>query len=378
MGACIVKILFLVSSLNTGGAERVATTLASAWAERGDEVTLVSTYPRRGECFYALSPQVQLVWMADHLGSAGNAVTVTVAKLRALRKIMRKAQPDVIISFLTNVNVMALLARRGLNIPIIVCERTNPAAATNSGVVLRGMRRLTYPWADMVTVQAESSVEAFRRMVPGIRQLAVVPNPLPPGVLQQTTPPVAFHQRKRLVAMGRMVPAKQFDLLIEVFSHLATQCPEWDLVIWGEGPMRPMLEQQIASLNLASRITLPGRTETPWSELLQADAFALTSAVEGFPNVLLEAMALGCPCIAFDCPSGPAEMTRQGNDALLVPLGDTAALSQGLLRLMQEPGLRADLARRGAQSVRERYALPQVLALWDELIKQACARPASG
>lgn len=372
-----MRILFLVSSLNTGGAERVATTLASAWAERGDEVTLVSTYPQRGECFYTLSPKVDLVWMADHLGSAGNAVSVTVAKLRALRKMMRDGKPDVVISFLTNVNVMALLARCGLNVPIIVCERTNPAAATNSGAVLRAARRFTYPWASMVTVQADSSVGAFRRMVPGIRRLEVVPNPLPPALLQQQVPALPEGRRKRLVAMGRMVPAKQFGLLIDVFSQLAKQCPDWDLVIWGDGPSRPKLEQQIVSLDLAPRIALPGRTETPWNELLQADAFALTSAVEGFPNVLLEAMALGCPCIAFDCPSGPAEMTRQGKDALLVPLGDTAALGQGLLRLMQEPDLRADLARRGAQSVRERYALPQVLALWDELMKQAGVKPAS-
>lgn len=366
-----MKILFLVSSLNTGGAERVATTLASAWVERGDQVTLVSTYPKHGVCFYALHPGVELVWMADLLGSARNPFTITAAKLRVLRRLMRDQQPDVVVSFLTNVNVMALLAHRGLKVPIIVCERTNPAAATNSGAVLKALRRASYPWADMVTVQADASVEAFRRMVPGIRQLQVVPNPLPPALLEHSASRGRAGERRRLVAMGRLVPAKQFDLLIGSFAGMADEHPDWDLTIWGDGPLRDALLAQVERVGLQSRITLPGRTDAPWDELSKADAFALSSAVEGFPNALLEAMALGLPCIAFDCPSGPAEITRQGCDALLVPLGDTAGFGRGLQRLMQEPELRAELAQRGAESVRSRYALPRVLERWNEIMALA-------
>ncbi|WP_397474831.1 glycosyltransferase family 4 protein [Pusillimonas sp.] len=373
-----MKILFLVSSLNTGGAERVATTLASAWVARGDEVTLVSTYPRRGECFYPLDPDVKLVWMADYLKGTRNRLGVTVAKLRVMRAMMRDEAPDVVISFLTNVNVMALLAHSGLNVPIIVCERTSPIAATNSGLLLRTLRRFTYPRANVVTVQAESSVEPFKRMVPGIRRLEVVSNPLPPELLLRSPQGVSTTQRKRLMAMGRLVPNKQFDVLIEVFSLLASRHPDWDLVIWGDGPMRDLLLTQVHRLGMAERISLPGRSNTPWDELAAADAFALTSAVEGFPNVLLEAMALGLPCIAFDCPSGPADMTRHGQDALLVPLGDVAGLSKGLEQLMQDPELRAKLGRRGAESVRTRYALPRVLERWDGIMKQAGVTPATG
>src|SRR5690606_35971801 len=186
MEARPMKILFLVSSLNTGGAERVATTLASAWSRRGDDVTLVSTFPQRGSCFYPLDAGVKLVWLADRLGDASRLLPVTVAKLRAMRALMIDEAPDVVISFLTNVNVMALLAHWGLRTPIVVCERTNPAAARNSGAVLRAARRLTYPKADVVTVQAASSVEAFRRMVPGIRRLEVVSNPLPPELFERS------------------------------------------------------------------------------------------------------------------------------------------------------------------------------------------------
>lgn len=366
-----MKILFLVSSLNTGGAERVATTLASAWADRGDDVTLVSTYPRRGECFYPLSSRVRLVWIADRLHGAGNPASVTLAKLKVLRQMMRDNAPDVVISFLTNVNVMALLAHTGLRVPIVVCERTSPLAATNSGFVLRQLRRFLYPKADVVTVQADSSVEPFKRMVPGIRHLEVVSNPLPSGLLQRTSVSAPRSMRKRLMAMGRLVPSKQFDVLIEAFALLAPQFPDWDLVIWGEGPVRDILIRQVQSLSMSEQISLPGRTPQPWDELATADAFALTSSVEGFPNVLLEAMALGLPCIAFDCPSGPAEISRHGQDALLVPLGDVAGFCKGLEQLMQDADLREKLGKRGAESVRQRYALPQILKRWDEIIQLA-------
>ncbi|HEY9278760.1 MAG TPA: glycosyltransferase family 4 protein [Eoetvoesiella sp.] len=368
-----MKILFLVSSMHAGGAERVAATLASAWAERGDAVTLVPTYTGKGSCFYPLSPKVKLLWLADYLHKSRNPLLAGIGKLRALRKLVHDEQPGIIVSFLTNVNVVALIATYGLSVPVIVCERTNPAASTSSGALLKFLRRLTYRRASVVTVQAQSSVEPFKKMVPGIRCLEVIPNPLPPELLDVSLAERAPDSRGRyhLVAMGRLVPAKQFELLIRVFSELAADYPEWDLVIWGEGPLRGDLNRLAASAGLASRVMLPGRTEAPWAELAKAHAFVLTSAVEGFPNVLLEAMAIGLPCVTFDCPSGPREMTRDGGDALLVPAGDQAALAGSLRRVLGDAPLRNALAQKGALSVRQRYALPVVLEKWDTLIRQA-------
>ena len=353
----------------------MAATLASAWAERGDSVTLVPTYKGKGTCFYPLSSRVDLLWLADRLGASRNPLLAGLNKLRVLRDLVKTQKPDVIVSFLTNVNVMTLLSTQGLDVPTIVCERTNPAVSASSGPVLKFLRWCTYRWASVVTVQAQSSVAAFRKMVPGIRSLAVIPNPLPPELLDAPLAPRMPNAqgRRHLMAMGRMVEQKQFKFLIHAFSRIAADYPDWDLVIWGDGPLRGALTQQIADAGLASRITLPGRTETPWDELTRADAFALTSAVEGFPNVLLEAMALGLPCVTFDCPSGPREMTQDGRDALLIPAGDKDALTLGLKKLLGDAGLRDALAAQGAASVRRRYALPAVLERWDELFVQAGA-----
>ncbi|MVW77971.1 glycosyltransferase family 4 protein [Bordetella sp. 02P26C-1] len=368
-----MKILLLVSSMHAGGAERVAATLVNAWTERGDTVTLVPTYSSKGTCFYPVSDAVNLIWLADRAGTRQGGPLAAWTRLRALRQLIIEQKPDVVVSFLTNVNVAAILATKvlgKLDVPLIVCERTNPVAETTTGRVWSQARRFLYPKADMVTVQADDTVGPFSRQVPGMRRLEVIPNPLPPALLdaplvdaQAETP------RKRLLAMGRLVPAKQFDLLIDVFAQLATAYPDWDLWIWGEGPDRDSLRARVESAGLVDRIQLPGRTDAPWEALSGGHAFVLSSAVEGFPNVLLESMALGLPCVAFDCPSGPREMTRDGQDAILVPAGDRDKLRDGMRRVMADATLRHSLGLRAAQSVRDRYALPAVLAQWDRLFE---------
>lgn len=365
-----MKILFFVSSMHAGGAERVAATLASAWARRGEDVTLVPSYTKKGSLFYRLDPGVKLIWLADRMGWLGRTKLASIRKWFAMRRLIRETRPDVIISFLTNVNVMVLLSARGLNVPTIVCERTNPAVSTSAGKALTWLRKHTYPWASLVTVQASDSVEAFQKMVPTIARMAVIPNPLPPELAGPLTArPVAQPgQRRRLVAMGRLVPIKRFASLIQVFAILADEFPDWDLYIWGDGPLRESLVQQTQDAGLDERVLLPGRTSAPWEELAQGDVFVLTSEVEGFPNVLLEAMALGLACVTVDCPSGPREMSCDGEDALLVPLGDQQGLAHALRQLMADPVLRDVLGKHAAVSVRDRYELQEVLHQWDMLI----------
>ena len=367
-----MKILLFVSSMHAGGAERVAATLTAGWVQSGHEVVLVPTYTQKGNLFYPLDPAVRLVWLADELGGLARGPVLPFIKLRALRRLVRRERPDVIVSFLTNVNVMVLMATRGLGVPVIVCERTNPAVSTSATPALQKLRRWLYPRADIVTVQAEASLTAMSQLVPGIRRLEVVPNPLPPDLPPPRESSRANRAgRLRLAAMGRLVPSKRYAQLITVFERLAQRHPGWELVIWGEGPMRRQLEVQIQRAGLQDRILLPGRTSSPWDELLAADLFVLTSEVEGFPNALIEAMALGLPCVSVDCPSGPKEITREGRDARLVPLNDEVALGQALDQLMHDEGERDRLGQEGAGSVRARYGLPQVLAKWEALFRAA-------
>jgi glycosyltransferase involved in cell wall biosynthesis len=365
-----MNILFFVSSMHAGGAERVAATLASAWARRGDTVTLVCSYSGRGTCFYPLDERVRIQWLADRM--RGLRWVGPLAKLWAIRAMAREVRPDVIVSFLTNVNVTVLLATRGSGIPVVVCERTDPAFSRNLEPTLRRLRRWTYPWAHRVLVQTGQSLAHLLRVAPRVERLSAIPNPLPPELPAARAREPEGSGRFLLMAMGRFNPVKQFDRLIDVFSSLAGRYPDWDLEIWGDGAQRNTLLQQVERLGMTQRVSLPGRTAEPWEAMRRAHVFVLCSRVEGFPNAMLEAMALGLPCVAMDCPSGPRELSENGQAALLAPVGDDAALAEALAQVMgASADWRESLGGRAAASVRARYGLDEVLRRWDEVLLSA-------
>jgi glycosyltransferase involved in cell wall biosynthesis len=371
-----MKIMLLVSTMGSGGAERVAATLVNAWAERGHEVTLVATYSKRAPCFYAISDKVRLIHLAEVVGENKGGAMQYLTRLKTLRSMIRDARADVIVSFLTNVNVMTIVATLGMKVPVIACEHNNPAADQRTKL-WRLLCRYTYPRASLLTVLTDSIAASFREMVPAARHIEVVPNPLAEELLAQSDVPAEHQTRKRIVSVGRLNTQKQFDVLISAFAKLAAKIDDVDLWIWGEGDERQALEAQIASLGMTQRIFLPGSTSTPWQEMKRARAFAVSSRFEGLPMALMESMALGVPVVSFDCPSGPRELTRDGRDGLLVPPGDADALVDGMTRLLIDDALCEEMGRRAAQSVRERYGLQAVLPKWDQMFSRVRAGAAS-
>lgn len=377
------KIVLLISSMNAGGAERVAAALANSWVALGNDVCIVPCFSQgSGQSFYALDERVKLHWLVDDLPKS--KVFSRLLKPLVLRRYLKTWQPDVVVSFLTNVNVTALLATRGLRIPVIVCERTNPLSESHLPFVLRKLRKALYPKAAAVMMQTEAAAEDYAKHLPSIKCIPAIANPISADLMQElTTPGDAPHSQaevaapKVLLSMGRLVPLKQFVFLIDCFAELANDFPQWQLHIYGSGPLEGELATQIERLSLSERVFLKGATKSPWQAMRQADAFAMSSEREGFPNVLLEAMANGLPSIAIDCSYGPAELTQQGEVGILVPLemgveGSYSqkthrALVEGLRQLLGDDALRERLALEGQQHVLQNYCQEKVLADWESL-----------
>lgn len=365
-----MRIVLLVSSLDHGGTERVVTSLCNAWSARGDEVTLVPTYSGGGSPFFDVPEAVDLVYLAQLVGIRKRSAVSYARRLYALRRLIAARNPDVVVSFLPNVNLAAILSTAFLRVPLIICERSDPTSYPHERII-GTLCRLTYRFADMLTVQTESVVTKIDGFYPGQKTVRAVPNPLPDGLIAHRK--MARGPRKILLSLGRLSAEKQVDKLVQAFAELAPFLSEWDLHIHGDGPQKPALAKQIRMTGLHGRVLLKGATKSPWEVMAAADVFVMTSRYEGFPNALLEAMGVGLPCIAFDCPSGPREISRDGQDALLVPLDDHVGLVAALKRLMSDENLRSMLGAQARESVHARFSLPEVVQKWDRLFHEVGA-----
>jgi glycosyltransferase involved in cell wall biosynthesis len=351
--------------------------MANAWLDQGQDVWLVSTYLGAHLAAYPLHPRVSQVSLSQAISDRGTRLwPVTLRKARALRRLLMMIRPDVVISFLTNVNVLTILARAHCGIPVIISERTDPLHDCELPRALRVARTLCYRFADALVVQSSAVAEHYRARLRGMPRTTVIHNPLPAELAASPRRAQQQGEGGCVVAMGRLTREKGYSKLIEAFAHALRDDRAWRLRIWGEGPLRDELQSQVERLQLTERVQLCGLTDQPWTALAAGQIFALSSEYEGFPNAMLEAMALGLPCIAFDCPSGPRELADGGLAARLVPCGDVASLAAALGEFARDPELRSTLGARAAAFVRNQFAQPFVMAEWDALMEQVISQPA--
>ena len=362
-------IVFLVSSMHHGGAERVAAHMVNAWAARGDNVTLIVTYSGGGRSSFPISHRVKVVVLADVIRGKGRGLHLYWKRFWTLRKLLGASRPDCIVSFLTNVNVTAVLANIGLGYRLLVSERNYPPLSPPPWPYAV-MRRLTYPFASKVVMLSTEGLQWLETNIPRA-QGVTIPNPvalpLPQGYPELDPSRYIGAEQRVILAVGRLEPQKGFDMLLEAFALLSPRQPNWHLVLLGEGKMRGSLEASIESLNLNDRVKLPGRAGNMSSWYRRADVYVLSSRYEGFPNTLLEAMAHGCPSVSFDCDTGPRSIIRHEIDGLLVKPCDVAALARALEQLAKDGEKRARMSK-AATEVRLRYSLDRIVADWDMLL----------
>ena len=286
-------------------------------------------------------------------------------RLAALRKAISATRPDIVISNMSQTNVLTKLALANTGHPVVMIEHSDPAINARRRI-WELLRRAVYPRAAAL-VSVSRSIDDYFRWLPESKK-AVIPNPLATSALEISSKdsPHLDANKKWIAAMGRLIHLKGFDRLLAAFGKLAPKHPDWRLVIIGEGEQRSNLQQLIERLGLKESVQLAGFLNNPVDVLRNADFFVLSSRTEGFPYALLEAMSCGLPAIAMECTSGPREIIRNGTDGILVPDGDIEGLAAAMDRLMSDATERRRLAAR-APDVLERFALEKIIAQWETL-----------
>lgn len=353
-----------------GGAERVAALLSNRWAEDGVSVTLMPTFSGRSTMVFPVDPRVKLDFLADRTRQNTHTPVGKIQKLWILRKTIEEIRPDVVLSFLTNVNITAILATYGLKVRVVVSERTYPPAYPLPAW-MTWLRQRTYAQADAVVLQTELGRAWLRESCPRAAG-HVIPNPVlfpaPSSGPVHVPTNILPAERRVILAAGRLAYEKGFDILIKAYASIAADFPEWDLVILGEGTERPPLELLAHKMGLGNRVYLMGvaGNVSQWYE--RAELYVLSSHFEGFPNALLEAMAHGLAVISVDCKSGPRDIVRHGENGILVtPESGVEGLAHAMEALLLDPLERIRLAK-AAREVRQRFSVEKIVQQWNTIL----------
>ena len=350
-----MKILFVTSSLVSGGSERVLTTLANYWNKKGwdIDVFIISTKNK----FYSLDEGITLYTSKNYYN---NTLLNYTRQLLDIRETIKKVEPSIIISFLDLMNISTILASIGLKIPLLISERNN--FDTLKSKHWRAMRRITYPFANGMVVQSTYDFEKYKY----VKSKKIIANPLDVTILLDAN---IENKQKEIIAVGSLSYQKGFDMLIEAINK--TDMKDWKCYIIGKGRERDNLQKLIEKYNIEDKISLIGEKKNIFEYYQKASIFVLSSRYEGFPNVLNEAMAHGCASIAFDCKTGPSDMITDGKDGFVIEANNTTALAKQIEFLINNEEEREKISYQ-AIKVRERNNLNKIASEWEEYLLEVC------
>ncbi|MEU6715080.1 glycosyltransferase family 4 protein [Nonomuraea sp. NPDC046802] len=374
----------LLHAYGMGGTIRTVVHQANAMAQAGHEVEIVSVVRRRTKPQFDLDPRISLSALVDQRDGVASDSLARKVWRRARGKIVpygefaaeyftervEGAVMDYVSSLKDGVLVTTrpalnlISARRAPRSVIRVAQEHMNLAAYHQAV--RDQIARHYDRFDAVAVLTETSRTEYRNLLSDT-PIVRIPNAVP-----MTERGLSDHTNPVVIAAGRLVPQKGFDMLIDAFAAVSPDFPEWQLRIFGTGPSKDRLQERVDGHRLGGRMRLMGRSDRIHEELAQASVYALSSRIEGLPMAMIEAMGHGLALAAFDCPTGPADVLTPGQDGLLVPPRDVNALSEALRRLMGDAGLRRSLGAAAVETAR-RYTPEVVMPQWEKLFAALAA-----
>ena len=380
MGNNPLKLVYITPALYmAGGVERVLTLKANYFADHfGYDITIILTEGKNKPMFYPLSNKIHVVNL--NIGfeelwtcSFAKKVLVYLKKQRqfkkALTKELMRIHPDVTVSLLRReINFLNDIKDGSRKIGELHVNRANYRNfETNDSNFIKNLFAKFWMYSlvsklkhlDQFIVLTEEDKKAWAELP----NISVIPDPLSFSPTQKSSLSV-----KRVIAVGRYVYQKGFDLLLQAWATIERQYPEWQLVVFGDGNRTPY-EQQMKELGIDdSRCHLYGPTTDIQQEYVNSSLFAFSSRFEGFGMVLVEAMACGLPVVSFDCPCGPKDIVRDSEDGILVENGNIKLFASSLSKLMSDEALRQSMSKAALKNV-QRFSMEQIAEQWRNIFE---------
>ena len=319
------KVLFSISTMFGGGAERVVSVWTKELAEKGYDVSLLLYCREKNE--YPIHESVKVLTVADNYEDYKSLGYF--ARLRKMRKIVKKLNPDVIINFLPRIQIWMMMATFGMRVPKVETVRISLKEALEGKRALKFLLDRCYNRSKKIIVQTDEQAEYFKKR--NQKKCITIPNPLF-GRYKEIYKSEYSEKVTKFIAAGRITEQKNYPLMIEAFSNICKENKDVTLLIYGVGEdyFVTKIQKLIDESGFSDRIKLMGRTNDLISEYIKADAFIMTSDFEGLPNALLEAMATGLVCISTDCRTGPKDLIDNGKNGYLVKVGDCESVASGI------------------------------------------------
>ena len=355
-----MKILFLNTNIGYGGASKMMAEVANNLC-RSHEVTLLTF--RDSSLSQSLAPEINHVH--NPLYSHKIKVLEMAGQIRALHKYLKRERFDLAVAFLHPSHYMLTLAAKGTKTKVLLSERGDPYSRRNGGLFVRAVEKVIQR-ADAYVFQSEGARDAYPKKCR--KKGRVIVNALPKKELPRHCPETA---EKVIVHVARMeLIQKRQDVMLRAFARFLETHPDYTLRFLGDGPEEEDMKRLAEELGVAGSVEFLGACKNVPQLIVNAEMFVLTSDYEGLPNAVLEAMAVGLPCISTDCSPGGARMIiEDGQNGFIVPCGDAESLADRMSRLADDASLRKQYSERAVRSL-DRFDQAAVNAEWQTFVEQ--------
>lgn len=364
-----MKLLYITNGINgSGGLERVLAVKASYLAEQLNyEVHILTLNGGDLQLFYEFSTALKF----HDIKVGGNPINYFLRYKKGIKKVLKSIKPDVISVCDDGFKGVLFPIVFGKRIPVIyerhasmdlnfISEKNIPKIQKFKNYCLKYMMILGAKKFDKFIILTQGNEKDWPEV-----SCTVIPNPTPFNVKNSSS---KDFKKKKVLAVGTQSYNKGYDRLIEIWSKVVAKFPDWKLEVYGKQNKKLNLQQKIDELSVSDSFILNEPTKKIAAKYNEAAIFVLPSRSEGFGMVLIEAMSFGVPCVAFDCPHGPADIIKHQENGFLIEDGNNIKFSEAIINLIKSSNLRNKMGEMAKMNVR-RYALDKIVLMWDELFK---------